>query len=141
MPFVRCDDEGQRVEAPARRLAVVEQVDRGARFLELPARAFQPLAQAAAGQRADDAQDALPVIADRLLAGYQLVVRVLRRGNETAQRLHWERRQTREGGRQNRTGVGPGLGPRMLLPMRSRGWHSRGYLLHRDAGEIVQFVT
>ena len=53
-PFVGRDHEGQRVERPARRAAVVQQVDRGARFLELAARALDALAQPA-GQRADDA--------------------------------------------------------------------------------------
>ena len=77
-PFVGRDDEGQRVEGPARLAAIcVEQVERRARFLELAARALDALAQALARQGADHAQDALPVIADRLLAGDQLVVRAL----------------------------------------------------------------
>ena len=86
-PLVGCHDEGQRIERPARRRAVVEQIDGGSRFLELPPRAFHALAQPAR-QRADDAQDALPVIADRLLAGNQLVVGACRRRKEAAQRLH-----------------------------------------------------
>jgi putative transposase len=28
-----------------------------------------------------------------------------------------------------------------LLPMSSKGWHSRGYLPHLDTGDVVQFVT
>jgi hypothetical protein len=53
-PFVGRDHEGQRIERPARRTAVVEQVDRGAGLFELAARALDALAQPA-GQRADDA--------------------------------------------------------------------------------------
>ena len=51
----------------------------GARLGELPPRALDALAQPAAGQGTDDAEDALPVVADRLLAGDQLVVSACRR--------------------------------------------------------------
>ena len=53
-PLVGRHHEGQRIERPARRAAIVQQVDRRARLLELTARAFHALAQPA-GQRADDA--------------------------------------------------------------------------------------
>ncbi len=86
-PFVRRDHEGQRIEGPAGRGAVVEQVDGGAQLLELAARALDTFTQPA-GKRADDAQNALPVIADRLLARDQFVIRACRRRSEAAQRLH-----------------------------------------------------
>ena len=53
-PFVGRHHEGQRIECPARRAAIVQQIDRRARLLELATRAFHALAQPA-GQRADDA--------------------------------------------------------------------------------------
>ena len=88
LPLVGGDHEGQRVERPVGRAAVVEQVEGRARFLQLPPRALDTVLQPAARQIADDAENPLPVIADRLLAGDQLVVCACRRGREAAQRLH-----------------------------------------------------
>src|ERR671910_155336 len=59
-----------------------------------------------AGQRADDAQDALPMVADRLLAGDQLVICACRRGGEAAQRLHGS---AGEGNRRVRIAWGDGV--------------------------------
>jgi len=87
-PFVGRDDEGQRIERPGGLAAIVEQIDGGARFLELAPRAFHAFAQSAARQGADHAQNPLPVVANRLLAGDQLVVSARRRGRKAAQRLH-----------------------------------------------------
>jgi hypothetical protein len=47
-PFVGRDDEGQRIERPRGLAAIVEQIDGGARFLELAPRAFHAFAQSAA---------------------------------------------------------------------------------------------
>ena len=128
-PFVGCHDERQGVERPARCRAVVQQVDGGARFLELALCAFDALAQAAR-QRADDAQDALPVVADRLLAGDQFVVRACRRREKAAQRLHGPAEGRNLNG-QNRMRQGRGL-PHARRRSSVRG--CSGFSIRRGSG-------
>ena len=87
-PFVGRQNEGQRDRsvqrgAPRSSSKLTVAPDSSSWRRALSTRSPRP-----AGQRADDAQDALPVIADRLLAGDQFVVSTCRRRSEAAQRLH-----------------------------------------------------